>query len=55
MVQLVSPLQAEDGRLDGQSTASKLWDVLVEEKNGVTLSELSGLAGLKEEDVQLVR
>mmetsp|Transcript_3407 Transcript_3407/g.9853 ORF Transcript_3407/g.9853 Transcript_3407/m.9853 type:complete len:453 (+) Transcript_3407:122-1480(+) len=54
MVQLVSPLQAEDGRLDGQSTASKLWDVLVEEKNGVTLSELSGLAGLKEEDVQLV-
>lgn len=55
MVQLVSPLQAEDGRLTPQSVASQLWDVLQDRKDGASLGDIINLVGLSEGDVQPVR
>ncbi len=55
MVKLVSPLQAEDGRLSAPSVASQLWDVLVDQAAGLRLSEISDLTALPEEDLEPVR
>jgi hypothetical protein len=56
---LVSPLQAEDGRLGGDlgepNTASVLWDALVEAPSGLALDELVELVALDKEDCEVVR
>lgn len=55
---LVSPLQAEDGRLGGdlseQTTASALWDVLVDQASGFTLDEIVDLAALPKDACEVV-
>lgn len=55
---LVSPLQAEDGRLGGDlgepNTASVLWDALVEAPSGLALDELVELVALDKEDCEVV-
>lgn len=55
---LVSPLQAEDGRLGGglseQTTASALWNVLVDQATGLTLDEIVDLSALSKDDCEVV-